>query len=195
VQLACANLLFRARKSLPEDRVPEMVSIFDLDSSCIYRALDHKILEIFAKNAARNATARLKERTVSEAGRYVVDGNTFVTISASGRLPAALADAVAYFLVVATNIDDHMIWWTLQGPDPESLERWGAAPCNSAIDGSARWFQVKLPPGLDTSRKPTRPFHTSHSPDAGTCIWVFIPYRTNRNRRILCRHLFRKVRD
>ena len=127
----CNTLLFRVQQLHPGERSPETVSITDLAPTCIFGVLDRNALGIIAANGARSITDQWGNGSASKPKQYTVNGRTFAIVSASGTAHRTVAEHLN-LLVVVTTIHDHVIGWTLLGPDANHLARTLAA-CTQQI--------------------------------------------------------------
>lgn len=123
---ACSTLLFQAQRLRPGKRSPEVISITDFAPTCIFGLMDNKALEVAAMNAARSIVHQLVDGSVSEPKLYMVNGRTFAVASASGTVHGAGAER-SNVLVVAAIIHNHIVGWTVLGPDDNILAQTLAA--------------------------------------------------------------------
>jgi hypothetical protein len=112
----CNTLLFKAQRLHPGERTPEVVSMTDLDPSCIFGMLTSKDLETSAVGAAHSIVDRWIDGYVAKPKRYAVNNRTFIVVSASG-IPRGTVTEPLNVIVVLTRIREHLVGWTVLGPN------------------------------------------------------------------------------
>jgi hypothetical protein len=125
-------LLFKAQRLQAGQRDPEVISIMDLDPSCIFVALDNNALMSTAVNAANSIVNRWTDQDVSKPWEYNVNGHLFVAVSAAG-IPHTTALEPLNAMVIVTRAHSHVLGWTLVGPK-DDLARIAQA-CTLQFDG------------------------------------------------------------
>jgi len=111
----CQTLLFRAQRLRPGERIPDVVTIDDLAPACFFGLLDRKASETIALTTAHSLAIQLGDGTVSKAKQYMMNGQRFAVVSASGVKRGTLAEKTNA-LVVVTTIRDYIVAWTIVGP-------------------------------------------------------------------------------
>jgi hypothetical protein len=113
---SCNKLLFKTQRLKPGRHIPEIISVIDLDSSCIFDLVDHKALETIAENGANSIVAQWAHGRVSKPKSYSVNGQAFAAVAASGLGHETLEPAVSA-VVIATKIHGDVVAWTILGSD------------------------------------------------------------------------------
>jgi hypothetical protein len=111
----CNTLLFKAQNLDPGQTTPQVLSIGDLDPTCVFGLPDRKQLEITAADAAHGVVDHWIHPIVSKPRSYKSEGRTFAIVSASG-IPRKSAIQTLNILVVVTMIRSHIVGWTVLGP-------------------------------------------------------------------------------
>jgi hypothetical protein len=111
---SCNKLLFKAQRLRPGQITPEIVSVIDLDSSCIFDLVDQKALETIAENGANSIVEQWAHGRVSKPKSYSVNGQAFAVVFASGLGHKTLEPAVNA-MVIATRIHSDVVAWTILG--------------------------------------------------------------------------------
>jgi hypothetical protein len=113
---ACNTFLFRAQRLHPGQTIPEVVSIIDLHSSCIFDMIDHKALETIALSTAHSVVVQWAHGSVSKPKLYSVSGHTFAIVSVSD-FGSTTSGPVVSALVIVTKIHNDVVGWTILGSD------------------------------------------------------------------------------
>jgi hypothetical protein len=114
--VACDTLLFRAQRLRPGERTPQVLSIIDLDPGCIFGMVDRTMLESVASNAINSVANHWQNARISKIRMFQLKGRVFAEASATGVAHGSIDEALN-IVVVSTKIRDHVVGWTMIGPD------------------------------------------------------------------------------
>jgi len=141
---ACNTILFKAQQLAQGQRIPEFITIVDLDPMCVFGALDHKALETAAVNGVHSVADQWIDHAYSKPREFRIGDKTFVTIAASG-IPHTADLYSLNLLVVGTTLRGHVLMWQFDGPE-DNLPGI-ARMCSIQIDGQER--HPLLPAGAE----------------------------------------------
>lgn len=133
-QPSCNTMLFRAQHLHPGNRTPEVVSLVDMDPACTFGLLDRRAFESIPVNAAHSIVDRWSDGVVSKPKRYKLNDRTFVVVSASGVPHSTVAEPLNV-MVVVTTIREHVVGWTLLGPDDNLAQTLAACSLQVGTEG------------------------------------------------------------
>jgi hypothetical protein len=120
--LECSSLLLQAYRFVAGNPIPEVMSLYDLDESCRGEVMDDKELRTVAVRAAHNLSDKLKNAEEIACHNYKVDRRLFVNTFTSATLSKDDITQPEYIVTVTTELDGHILCWTMQGPDADSLK-------------------------------------------------------------------------
>jgi hypothetical protein len=130
--VACNTLLFKAQRLQSGEKDPEVISITDLDPSCVFGVVDSGALKTTAVNAAASIADHWIDHDISKPRQYKVNDQVFIAVSASGiSRTTALEQLNA--VVIVTMIHGHVLGWTFIGPKDDLPEV--AQSCTIQFDG------------------------------------------------------------
>jgi len=141
---ACNTILFKAQRLTQGKRIPEVITIVDLDAMCVFGALDHKALETVTVNGAHSVADQWIDHVYSKPREFRINDKTFMTISASG-IPHTTDLHSLNLLTVVTTLRGHVLVWQFDGPEDNLPEI--ARMCSIQIDGQER--HPLLPAGAE----------------------------------------------
>lgn len=141
---ACNTILFKAQRLTQGTRIPEVITIVDLEPMCVFGALDHKALEMVAVNGAHSVVDQWIDHVYSKPREFRINDKTFVAVSASG-IPHTTDLHSLNLLIVGTTLRGHVLMWQFDGPEDNLAEI--ARMCSVQIDGQER--HPLLPAGAE----------------------------------------------
>jgi hypothetical protein len=120
-QTECQSSIFKAQRTIPGYRSPQVFTVVDVKPICVFSELNQKTLEQMAINSARSIVGKWKGGTVSRSSGYTVDRRPFAIATASGT-PATVPAESLNVAVVVTEMQGHVVGWTVIGPQTNILQ-------------------------------------------------------------------------